>query len=428
MQESKDTYAPAAEALKEEAAPAPAAEAPKEEAAPAPAAEEAPKEEAAPAPVEEAPAEGLRGGNDFVTRMTSNADAKPKILIVGASFGGLGCAHRLIAQGIPGDKADVTILDGSTLFTIGGLWQFCWNGRCSAEATTWSNADMVLPGVSTKFGAESRVVSLDTEARTATLSNGDTLQYDACVLATGCVSDTSAVSGLDEHCLDVCSFEQTTQDAKVSLDAFVAQARDLAAEGSDRKLTFVYSIAKMPYKCPPLPMEVSMLVDEYLIEAGVRDQCRIVLVSPVPWPVGGPKGKACFNPILQDKNIEFLPDRVVSSVVASSSSRGGCTLHFEGGEETVEADLVWGTMPQRAPDFLQHLVDGSGFIPVDFQTNRCTGKITHVDTHMDTLVMHHTPTHKYTHKRTHNKNERTHQRTTGQRPARCLLSATCAKP
>ena len=299
------------------------------------------------------------------------------------------------------------MVDAGDQFSIGGLWQFCWSGRVSAAAVTWPIADMVLPGMTVRSGAEARVESLDTAARTATLSNGDVLQYDACVLSPGCVSDASDVPGLEEHCLDVCSFTQATQ-AKASLDAFVARAkRRLAAEAKGegenagagaggRKLTFVYAIARMPYKCPPLPMEVTMLLDEYLREAGVRHLCRIVLASPVPWPVGGAKGKAVFLPILEEKGIEYLASHVLASVETGASAAAAaadteettepaCVLQFQsvgaGGAEDedkdaapvqLEADLLWGSMPQRAPAFLSGLSDKSGFVPVDLQTNRCT--------------------------------------------------------
>ena len=49
--------------------------------------------------------------------------ARPRVVIVGAGFGGLGCAHALVASKTA-EAADVTVLDRKTEFTIGGTWQF----------------------------------------------------------------------------------------------------------------------------------------------------------------------------------------------------------------------------------------------------------------------------------------------------------------
>ena len=49
--------------------------------------------------------------------------ARPRVVIVGAGFGGLGCAQALVAAKTT-EAADVTVLDQKTDFTIGGTWQF----------------------------------------------------------------------------------------------------------------------------------------------------------------------------------------------------------------------------------------------------------------------------------------------------------------
>jgi sulfide:quinone oxidoreductase len=50
---------------------------------------------------------------------------------------------------------------------------------------------------------------------------------------------------------------------------------DLAAKAKTEKVTFCLAISVTPYKCPPAPYELTLLVDEYFRKAGVRDNVRV---------------------------------------------------------------------------------------------------------------------------------------------------------
>ena len=66
--------------------------------------------------------------------------ALPKIVIVGAGFGGLGCARELVALGCAGARADVTLVADGDAVSLGAAWQYVWTNRCELAATRWPRA------------------------------------------------------------------------------------------------------------------------------------------------------------------------------------------------------------------------------------------------------------------------------------------------
>ena len=104
---------------------------------------------------------------------------RPKVVIVGAGFGGLQCVQALI-----GKPVDVLVVDDRNyhLFTP-LLYQVASCLLAPAEiATPLRTLFRHAPNVRYRQG---RVVYVDTDAKSLTLADDDVLTYDALVLATG---------------------------------------------------------------------------------------------------------------------------------------------------------------------------------------------------------------------------------------------------
>ena len=72
-------------------------------------------------------------------------------------------------------------------------------------------------------------------------------------------------------------------------------------------------IASAPYKCPPAPSEAALLLHDYLVKKGVRDKCRISLVTPFAVPIPpSPDSSSVLMRSFMERNIEFIPNRSVS--------------------------------------------------------------------------------------------------------------------
>jgi len=273
-----------------------------------------------------------------------------KVVIVGAGFGGQGVCHRLLGN------ADITVIDANESISIGATWQYELNER--AERITIPLARTIAARAN-RLLVNTSVTNLDAAARTLTLADGSTEQYDYLVLAPGAVSDPSAVPGLVDCALDVTSSQSSTTAAiKGQLESIT--------EGS----TVLIAITKCPYKCPPYPFELAFLVDEILRSRNIRDSCRIIVTCPVPWPFGGPAAQEVFLGKFAEKNIEYIPEACVEALCKGED--GKVTVSYASEMEPINADVVLATYPHRAPDFIRDaaMLNPKGSVPVDLQTNR----------------------------------------------------------
>ena len=98
---------------------------------------------------------------------------------------------------------------------------------------------------------------------------------------------------------------------------------------------------------------------------GCRDNVRIVVTSPVPWPLPD-AAKSVFEKLIADKNVDFMPNAPVAAV-----ENAGTRVRFADGT-AVEASKVWAVYPQTAPKFVKDagITNPKGFVPVDVSTNR----------------------------------------------------------
>jgi len=137
-----------------------------------------------------------------------------------------------------------------------------------------------------------------------------------------------------------------------------------------------------------VPFEYASLLDDVFRQHGTRDNTRIILAVPVPFPFAGPPAKELFCKLLQDMDIEYWPEHVVTKVEETtaasndnSADKKQSTVHFTvaGGDGTetinksITVDGLFCTFPQRAPDFMASLCNPAGYVPVDLQTNQCQG-------------------------------------------------------
>lgn len=280
------------------------------------------------------------------------------IIIIGAGFGGLGCAKAFADAKDSG--VDVTVVDAKSYFTIGGTWQYAWAGRVDTEKTTWdlSKCGAQFPGVSMLLDTD--VASLDMEGKKVVLGDGTALGYDHLVLSPGVVGDPSSVPGMADT-LDMYSHDSIERQ-RSDVHDIVAKAR------AGETQTLLVAIGAVPYKCPVAPFEAAFIADDVLRRAGVRDKVDIVVTAPVAWPLPDP-ARAVFTRLFEEKNVRFIPEKAIASV------EGGAVAKFaDGGSMT--CSKIWSVYPQRAPDFVKATgtCNTRGFVPVDIATNGVEGK------------------------------------------------------
>src|SRR5215211_3980299 len=174
---------------------------------------------------------------------------KPRIVILGAGFGGMELS-TLLSEEVP-DEADVTLIDRSDAFVFGYAKLDVMFGRTTREAVRLPYAEFVKPGVRL---VRDTVVGIEPERRRVTTTSGS-FDADFLVIALGADYDFAATPGL-------------TQADEFYSEAGAAGLRSRIADFSSGSA--VIGVCAAPYKCPPAPSECALLLHDSLVRRGVR--------------------------------------------------------------------------------------------------------------------------------------------------------------
>ncbi|GJD78241.1 NAD(P)/FAD-dependent oxidoreductase [Methylobacterium gregans] len=172
----------------------------------------------------------------------------PRVVVVGAGFGGATAARCLAAGGV-----DVTLVEAAERYVACTGSNAVVVGLRGIEAQTFGYDALGRAGLRLVRATASAV---DPAARRVTLGDGTVLGYDRLILSPGIALRFDAVPGYDEAAAEAMPHAWKAGAQTVLL------ARQLAAmpEGG----TVVLSAPANPYRCPPGPYERASLVAHFL--------------------------------------------------------------------------------------------------------------------------------------------------------------------
>jgi sulfide:quinone oxidoreductase len=84
--------------------------------------------------------------------------------------------------------------------------------------------------------------------------------------------------------------------------------------------TMLINIVDLPYKCPVAPLEFAFLADDYFTKKGIRDKVKIKYVTPLSGAFTKPRANKMLSGLLEEKNIEIIPDYYIERVDNEHSS------------------------------------------------------------------------------------------------------------
>ena len=266
---------------------------------------------------------------------------KLKVLVLGAGFGGLELSTILSEK--LGRDLDLTLIDKSDSFFFGFSKFDVMFGHKSPEAVRLYYSNIVKPGV--KF-VQDIITSIDPVAKRVTTMNA-TYEADVLVIALGADYDIASTPGLAEGGNEFYSF------------AGAERLREVLPTFS--KGNVIIGVCSAPFKCPPAPSEAALLIHDYLIKRGIRNDCEISIVMPFGLPIPpSPDTSKALLAAFAERGIKFIPKHVVKSI---DPSRNVATLDDE---TEMPFDLFLGIPKHRAPDVVvQSGMTVNGWIPVN---------------------------------------------------------------
>jgi sulfide:quinone oxidoreductase len=266
---------------------------------------------------------------------------RTKIIVLGAGFGGLELATRLV-ESVP-DLVDITVIDKSESFTFGFSKLDVMFGRRKLDQVRSPYRDIHRPNVDFR---KEVIQSIDPTTRRVVTDVGS-YECDVLVVALGADYDFDATPGLTEGGYEF-----------YSLDGAERAAQALADFGGGAVLV---SVLGPFYKCPGAPIETVLLLDDFLRARGLRDQSTIHLTSPLPMPIPiSQMTSAALLAMLDEAGIDASFSSMVSHLDPSSR-----TAHLKDGRQ-IAYDLFLGIPVHCAPEVvLASDLAEDGWIPVD---------------------------------------------------------------
>ncbi|TPI65720.1 NAD(P)/FAD-dependent oxidoreductase [Mesorhizobium sp. B3-1-3] len=272
-----------------------------------------------------------------------NTANKPRIVVLGAGFGGLELT-TLLSEAM-GDAIDVTLIDKSDNFIFGFSKLDVMFGLKQPEAVRLPYASFAKPGVRM---LKRTITAIDPQSRRVVTDDG-VFDADHLIVALGAEYDFDATPGLSgtNEFYSVPGAERLRH----MLPGF-------------KKGRVMVGVCGAPYKCPPAPSECVLMLHDYLVRQGVREACEISLVLPLGSPVPpSPDTSLALLAAFAERGIKFIPGRRVASV---DNTRNVAVLD-DGSEMPFE--LFLGVPKHRVPPVvLESGMSENGWIPVNPRT------------------------------------------------------------
>ena len=256
------------------------------------------------------------------------------VIILGAGFGGLVTAN-LLRKSLPHDKCQITVIDKNQHFIMGieNLWILSGSRELEDSQVPLNH----LEGKGIRFLNDVVTGIYPSERSVTTRTKHDKLEYDYLIVALGAELAPKLIDGFEDYgnCFNVYDAHQVPSLRKKIL--------------SLKSGRIVICIADIPYKCPPAPYEVSLLVNDMLIKHGTRKSIKLRMYGPTPisLPVAGANISQDIVNLLHNNHVKFYPLHKLKKVLDKK------TIEFENGSKT-NYDVLIVIPPHQVPNVIKN--------------------------------------------------------------------------
>jgi sulfide:quinone oxidoreductase len=274
-----------------------------------------------------------------------------KLLILGAGTGGTIMANKMRKE-LPREEWEITIVDQEKIHYYQPGFLFIPFGMYQERDVVKPKFNFIPYGVNFIL---SKIDLIEPGLNKVILSNGEILNYDILIIATGTRVNPEETPGLKGELWYKNIFDFYTPQGALALQKFFK-----TWEGGK----LVVNIAEMPIKCPVAPLEFSFFADAFFIERGIRSKVEITYVTPLSGAFTKPRASKMLGSLLENKNINLVTDFSVAEVDNENKK----IIDYAGTE--VPFDVLI-TIPIHTGDPLierSGLGDDFAFVPTDKNT------------------------------------------------------------
>ncbi len=274
-----------------------------------------------------------------------------KIVVLGGGTGGTLVAN-LLAKKLKKMDADITLVSASNRHLYQPGWLYVPFGKQDPRKLSRPEASLLRKKVKLIIG---KVNQLNTETRQISLEDGQSLEYDYLVIATG-----SQVSPEDVPGFSAGAHHFFNEEAAFKLHAALE-------EFTGGRI--VVGVGGLPYKCPVAPLEFTFLLDEYLTHRKIRDKSEIIYTFPLNRVFTIESVAEVAQPLLEERGIRIETFFNLEEVLPEEKM----IRSMEGTE--LKYDLLIMVPPHRGAKFLQGhpIADEQGWVKTDRTTLEVKG-------------------------------------------------------
>ena len=264
--------------------------------------------------------------------LASSGVVGKKVVVVGGGMAGMTVAKYLRLWG--GSGLQVTLVEPDAVYTSSIMSNLVLNG-----SRTLASLQFTRDALSSRYGVtrvSGSVVAINPGARTVTLADRTVLAYDRLVLAAGVSFDNAY--GLTQADYDA----RTPHAWRAGAQTTLLRNQVAAMRNGD---TFVMSIPKAPYRCPPGPYERACVVADYLKKSKGPNCTVVVLDENLSIQAERHTFELAFTQI-HGGVIRYVPG--VSDIRIDASTKQVAYLDQLKAAQTVQARVVNPIAPHRA--------------------------------------------------------------------------------
>jgi sulfide:quinone oxidoreductase len=281
-----------------------------------------------------------------------------RIAILGAGTGGTLTANRL-RRHYRTDEAQIDVVDRDDAHVYQPGLLFVPFDLARVDEIVRPRHEQLRAGITFHRTGVERV---DLDEDVVHLENGETLPYDALVIATGARLQPEETEGL------------TGPGWLERVFTFYTPAGAAALGDALRRFDggrVVIGFVDLPIKCPVAPLEFAFLADWYFSDRGIRDRVELAFVTPLDGAFTKSVASRELAGLLSAKGIELVTDFATGEV----DGAGGRLVSYD---DRVEPFDLLVTVPlhggaeyvERSPG----LGDDLGFVPTDPRTLQTTAR------------------------------------------------------
>ena len=282
--------------------------------------------------------------------------SRKQIVILGGGTGGTMTANRLRRR-FELDEAEIHVvdLDDRHVYQPGLL--FVPFGLATLDEIVRPRRRQLRSGI---VFHEAEVGWVHSDRDEVLLADGEILQYDVLIVATGSRLQPDETEGLTGPGWNERVFTFYTPDGADALRAALERF-----EGG----RLVVNLVDMPIKCPVAPLEFAFLADWHLRERGVRSRTELVYATPLDGAFTKPVASEHLSSLLGGKEIELVTEFNASEV----DGVGGTLGAYDG--RSLDFDLLVTVPLHGGAEYVERsagLGDALGFVPTDRSTLQTT--------------------------------------------------------